>query len=48
MYLQARQLEQLSCVCSSLVGRERLKGAGAGEAVRALRYWGTWLGLGQP
>ena len=44
----ARQLEQLSCVCSSLVGRERLKGAGAGEAVRALRRWGTWLGLGQP
>ena len=37
----ARELEPLSCVCSTLVGRERLKGAGAGEAVRALRCWGA-------
>ena len=36
-----RQLEQLSCVCSTLVGRERLKGAGAGAAVRALCCWGA-------
>jgi len=37
----ARELEPLSCVCSTLVGRERLKGAGAGAAVRALCCWGA-------
>jgi hypothetical protein len=35
----ACQLEQLACVGSALVGRERLKGAGS-TVLRALRCWG--------